>query len=251
MINSLHRDKYGSLPVCTEIFSFDFAGKSYPPFIEYALTHNQHVCPIFVHSHEEPELIHVLNGELDITTDGRRARLRKGETALISPHTAHGADFVPGCDFLEYCYLIFALGILSGCGKKTADEITALRQGAVLFPDKLTGTLSEKVGRNMLAVERLLFRQPVTAAGELEACACLSNIMSAILTEGLIHRGARQQLHRACRTIHRYPFQGTPLNVGHKRRARIQPQLFLQTLPEQLRHYVYKVPERIPRSPRR
>ena len=38
----------------------------------------------------------------------------------------------------------------------------------------------------MLAVERLLFRQPVTAAGELEACACLSNIMSTILTEGLI-----------------------------------------------------------------
>lgn len=89
MINSLHRERYGSLPVCTEIFSFDFAGKSYPPFIEYALTHNQHVCPIFVHSHEEPELIHVLNGELDITTGGRRARLRKGETALISPHTAH------------------------------------------------------------------------------------------------------------------------------------------------------------------
>lgn len=190
MINSLHRDKYGSLPVCTEIFSFDFAGKSYPPFIEYALTHNQHVCPIFVHSHEEPELIHVLNGELDITTGGRRARLRKGETALISPHAAHGADFVPGCDFLEYCYLIFDLGILSGCGKKTADEITALRQGGALFPDKLTGTLSEKVGRNMLSLERLLFRQPVTAAGELEACACLSNIMSAILTEGLIHRGA-------------------------------------------------------------
>ena len=60
----------------------------------------------------------------------------------------------------------------------------------MLFPDKLTGALSEKVGRNMLAVERLLFRQPVTAAGELEACACLSNIMSAILTEGLIHHGA-------------------------------------------------------------
>lgn len=87
MINSLHRERYGSLPVCTEIFSFDFAGKSYPPFIEYALTHNQHVCPIYVHSHEEPELIHVLNGELDITTGGRRARLRKGETALISPRT--------------------------------------------------------------------------------------------------------------------------------------------------------------------
>ena len=190
MINSLHRERYGSLPVCTEIYSFDFAGKSYPPFIEYALTHNQHVCPIFVHSHEEPELIHVLNGELDITTGGRRARLRKGETALISPHTAHGADFVPGCDFLEYCYLIFDLGILSGCGKKTADEITALRQGGALFPDKLTGTLSEKVGRNMLAVERLLFRQSPTAAGELEACACLSNIMSAILTEGLVHCGA-------------------------------------------------------------
>lgn len=190
MINSLHRERYGSLPVCTEIYSFDFAGKSYPPFIEYSLAHNQHVCPIYVHSHEEPELIHVLNGELDITTGGRCDRLRKGETALISPHTAHGADFVPGCDFLEYCYLIFDLGILSGCGKKTADEITALRQGAALFPDKLTGTLSEKVGRNMLAVERLLFRQPVTAAGELEACACLSNIMSAILTEGLIHRGA-------------------------------------------------------------
>ena len=190
MINSLHRERSGSLPVCTEIYSFDFAGKSYPPFIEYALTHNQHVCPIYVHSHEEPELIHVLNGELDITTGGRRARLRKGETALISPHTAHGADFVPGCDFLEYCYLIFDLGILSGCGKKTADEITALRQGAALFPDKLTGTLSEKVGRNMLSLERLLFRQSPTAAGELEACACLSNIMSAILTEGLIHRGA-------------------------------------------------------------
>ena len=94
MINSLHRDKYGSLPVCTEIFSFDFAGKSYPPFIEYALTHNQHVCPIFVHSHEEPELIHVLNGELDITTGGRRARLRKGETALISPHRAR-SGFCP------------------------------------------------------------------------------------------------------------------------------------------------------------
>lgn len=190
MTNMLHRDKYSSLPVCTEIFSFDFAGKSYPPFIEYSLAHNQRVRPISVHSHEEPELIHVLNGELDITISERRARLRKGETALISPHAAHGADFVPGCDFLEYCYLIFDLGILSGCGKKTADEITALRQGAVLFPDKLTGTLSEKVGRNMLAVERLLFRQPVTAAGELEACACLSNIMSAILTEGLIPHGA-------------------------------------------------------------
>ena len=190
MINSLHRNKYGSLPVCTEIFSFDFAGKSYPPFIEQSLARDQHICPIFIHSHEEPELIHILNGELDITTAGRRTRLRKGETALISPHAAHGADFVPGCDFLEYCYLIFDLGILSGCGKKTADEITALRQGGALFPDKLTGTLSEKVGRNMLSIERLLFRQSVTAAGELEACACLSNIMSAILTEGLIHRGA-------------------------------------------------------------
>lgn len=190
MINSLHRDKYGSLPVCTEIFSFDFINKSYPPFIDQSLARDQHICPIFIHSHEEPELIHILNGELDITTAGRRTRLRKGETALISPHAAHGADFVPGCDFLEYCYLIFDLGILSGCGKKTADEITALRQGGALFPDKLTGTLSEKVGRNMLAVERLLFRQSPTAAGELEACACLSNIMSAILTEGLIHRGA-------------------------------------------------------------
>ena len=95
MINSLHRERYGSLTVCTEIFSFDLINKSYPPFIEYALTHNQHVCPIFVHSHEEPELIHVLNGELDITAGGRLLRLRKGETALISPHTAHGADFCP------------------------------------------------------------------------------------------------------------------------------------------------------------
>lgn len=190
MINSFHRSKYGSLPVCTEIFCFDFINKSYPPFIDQSLARDQHICPIFIHSHEEPELIHILNGELDITTAGRRTRLRKGETALISPHAAHGADFVPGRDFLEYCYLIFDLGILSGCGKKTADEITALRQGSALFPGKLTGTLSEKVGRNMLSIERLLFRQSVTAAGELEACACLSGIMSAILTEGLIPCGA-------------------------------------------------------------
>lgn len=74
--------------------------------------------------------------------------------------------------------------------RNSAFQILQIKQGGALFPDKLTGTLSEKVGRNMLSLERLLFRQSPTAAGELEACACLSNIMSAILTEGLIHRGA-------------------------------------------------------------
>lgn len=190
MINALHRERYGSLPVCTEIFDFDFTNRIYPPFVEYSLIHNQHVCPIFVHNHEEPELIHIMHGELDITIGGHSERFRKGETALISPHTAHGADFVPGCEFLEYCYMIFDFGIFSGCGGSVASEISALRQGSKLFQNKLTGAPSEKVGRNMLSVERLLFRQSPSAASELEACACLSNIMSTILTAGLVPCGA-------------------------------------------------------------
>lgn len=190
MINALHREKYGSLPVCTEIFDFDFANRVYPPFVEYSLAHNQHVCPIFIHSHEEPELIHIMGGELDINIGGHSERFRKGETALISPHTAHGADFVPGCGFLEYCYMIFDFSVFSGCGGNVTGEISALRQGSKLFPYKLTGAHSEKVGRNMLSVERLLFRQKTDAAGELEACSCLSNILSTILTAGLIPCGA-------------------------------------------------------------
>ena len=150
-----------------------------------------HFCPIIPHSHEEPELIHVLNGELDITTGGRCDRLRKGETALVGPHTAHGADFVPGCDFLEYCYLIFDLGILSGCGKKTADEMTALGRGRSALPGQ-ADRHSVRKGRKEYAR-----RSNASFSGsrrrrrvKLEACACLSNIMSAILTEGLVHRGA-------------------------------------------------------------
>ena len=184
LINTVHRKQYRSLPVCSEIYGFDFVHKNFPIFMFGNSPYN--FCPITPHNHEEPELIHVLDGELDITVGRHSFRLKKGETALISPHIQHGAQFVPGCDNLEYCYLIFGFTALSGCGENAANEIAALRQGSKMFPDKLTGAPSEKVGRNMLSVERLLFRQSPTAAGELEAGACLSNIMSTILTEGLV-----------------------------------------------------------------
>ena len=203
MISTIHRIKYRSLPVCSQIFHFDFVNKNFPSYMLEVKPYR--IRPIAAHNYEEPEIIHILDGELDLSVGRRSFRLGKGETALICPHVTHSANFVPGCDTLEYCYLIFGFGILSGCGKDVAEEITALRNGSKLFQDKLTGAPSEKIGRNMLAIERLLFRQTPTAAGELEACACLSNIMSAILNEGLIICTAsetRRRLHRACRALY-------------------------------------------------
>lgn len=138
MLSYLHRNSYDSVPLLAEKFYFDLSNGEAPDwFIESNIPEKQ--MAISSHSHSEPELIYVIRGNLQFNLNNQPLTISEGDLVIINPFDFHEAFFNRN-ETVEYCYLIFDLSCLSGCGNTVGDKLTALKYGKQRFPDVLCST---------------------------------------------------------------------------------------------------------------
>ena len=180
MFDAVYEQEFGSVSVCTNRFVFDFDNNSFPDFIWEQKKAILSCNPFMMHNHDLPEFIYVFEGEFDARINGSQRRLAAGDFLAINPWELHSGHFVPGCQRLDYRYMIFSPTIFSGC-KNVTDEFAKIRQGARRFKQvtdreraarlggmmedisgflKLDGTDGDlAVGEKLFGFVRLLFRE--------------------------------------------------------------------------------------------
>lgn len=155
LYNVAYEQKFGSMPICTSRFIFDFDNNIFPDFVRRSQQRLQNALPFSMHNHELPEFIYVFEGELDTRINGSQHRLCAGDFLAINPWELHSGYFVPGCRRLDYRYMIFSPTIFSGC-KNVTDEFAKIRQGSRRFRQVTDHEKTAKLGGIMEEIGSLL-----------------------------------------------------------------------------------------------
>ena len=190
MFDEIYRKRFGSMPAVTNRLIFDFIKGDFPEFIRNQIKYGSQCRPISMHHHDLPEFIYIYDGQLDVRVNGNLHRLNAGDLIAIDPYSIHSGTFVPGCDRLDYRYMIFSPSIFSGC-KTASDEFDLIRQGVRRFC-QVSGDTAERLGRLMESIGSLLDTSG-TPASDLMVGSEIWKFMAIILGEGTEECQASEQ----------------------------------------------------------
>ena len=190
MYDIAYEQKFGSMPICTNRFIFDFDNNIFPEYIRRRQKRLQNALPFTMHNHELPEFIYVFGGELDARINGSQRRLAAGDLLAINPWEIHSGHFVPGCRRLDYRYLIFSPTIFSGC-RNVTDEFAKIRQGSRRFRQVTDHEKTAKLGIMMEEIGALMKSGGVD--GDLAVGEKLFGFVRLLLSEGTEESRASEQ----------------------------------------------------------
>ena len=185
MLSNKHLAQYRNVRYCTELYHFNYAEKTCPDFT--AFFWKKHERPgdrfeaIQLHSHEEPELIHMIRGTLFVTLENDSVTLHPGDILLIDPFEPHTAQFDKDDD-VEYRYLVFDTDCLAGSGSAVSNRIASLESGKLRFRKVVRASVPVAAGLGGL-MDELGALPRETEADDLMAVSLLCRMMAVIFSK--------------------------------------------------------------------